>query len=181
MVDGARAYGGPSMIATGTALAIGALSSAGAGLASAKMQSSAAKNAAKEQQKGTDRALQIQREANAPYMQLGQQAAGRLQQPAPAYTQQFGGPQGSNGFQAFQPPQNAPMPTLGSIGQPQQAVPRGGISQQLAGYAAQQQQAGNPNYAPPMVMLSSPDGSVSKPVPAEIAPQFLAKGYRRVG
>ena len=105
-------------------LLIGTAISAAAGLGAAKMQSSAAKNAAKSQQAGTDRALQVQQQAAAPYMQLGQAAAGRLGEmganPQP-YTQQFGGPQRSTGFQAFNPTGGQP-PTLGSLGQPPQGM-----------------------------------------------------------
>lgn len=112
-------------IGIGAAMLIGSAVAGGTAIAGAKLQSNAAKDAAKAQQAGTDRALQVQQQANAPYMQLGQQAAGRLGQmaanPQP-YTQQFRAPGAppSSGIQSFQPSGGpGPMPTLGSIGQPQ--------------------------------------------------------------
>ncbi len=122
-------------IGVGAAMLIGSAVAGGTAVASAKLQSNAAKNAAKEQQKGTDRALQVQQQANAPYLALGQQGAQRLAQtPFQPYTQQFQPGRPNNGFQAPQ----GPPPTLGSIGQPQGAP---GMGQ------------------PQMVTLQAPDGS----------------------
>lgn len=154
-------------VATSTAIAIGmGAAAAGSSVAAAKIQSNAAKNAAKSQQAGTDKALQVQQETSAPYRQLGQMGVDRLTAlgaPQP-YTQQFrpggGQPQG-NGFQAFQPsggPQGAP-PTLGSIGMPQppQGTPPG-------------QQGGG------MVRLQAPDGSISpRPFSMEEAQAVMAQ------
>lgn len=139
----------------------GALISGVAGLGAAKMQSNAAKNAAKDQQQGTDRALQVQREVNQPYLNLGQQGASALssgQAMAQPYTQQFRPGSGNTGFQA-------PPPTLGSIGMPQ--APQGPPQGQQPGMGA-------------MVKLQGPDGSV-RDVPAQLAAQFIARGARRVG
>lgn len=154
-------------IGVGAALLIGSAASAGTALAGAKMQSNAAKKAQQAQQAGTDKALQIQHQVNAPYMQLGQAAAGRLGEmtanPQP-FTQQFRpgspGQPAPSGFQPFQP--SGGMPTLGSIGQPPQgppqAVPRGGMGQ------------------PPMVRLRAPDGSVSpQPFSMEDAQGVIAR------
>lgn len=150
------------------AVAIGSAISGGAALGAAKLQSNAAKNAAKEQQKGTDRALQVQREVNQPYLNLGQQGASALssgQAMAQPYAQQFRPGSGNTGFQPFQPPQGPP-PTLGSIGMPQQPP--------------MPPQGGQPPAMGNMVKLQGPDGSV-RDVPAQLAEQFIARGARRVG
>jgi len=189
-------------------LVIAAGIAAGAALGGAKMQSSAAKKAAKDQQDATDKALGVQQQQNAPYLQLGQQAAGRLasgQAMGKPYTQQFGGPGGSNGFQAFQPqaqgppPQGPPPGTLSGLGQaPQGQMPMGG-SQPGGSYNATGVDIGT--QAPPtldaysaalqatrppqggqggMVKLQAPDGSVSQ-VPMAMAEQFMARGAKRIG
>ncbi len=115
-------------------LVVGGIISAAAALGSAKIQSNAAKKAAGAQQEGTDKALQVQQQANAPYLALGQQGAQRLQQtPFQPYTQQFQPGRPNNGFQAPQ----GPPPTLGSLGQPQgnpmgQGGPQGAMQGQMA-------------------------------------------------
>ena len=115
---------------------IGGIISGVMAVGAAKKQAMAAKKAAEAQQVGTDKALAALKEANAPYLALGQQAAQRLQQtPFQPYTQQFRPGQPNNGYQAPQ----GPPPTLGSIGQPQ----------------------GQPGQPPQMVRLQAPDGSIS--------------------
>lgn len=81
------------------------------GLYSAHHTANAAKKAAAQQQTATEKALAIQQQASAPYMQLGQSAVQRLQNtPFQPYTQQFGGKGGASGFQAFTPsPSNAAL------------------------------------------------------------------------
>jgi hypothetical protein len=170
-------------VATSTAIGIGLAASAGASLASAKIQSNAAKNAAKTQQQGTDRALAVQQQANQPYMDLGKQAAARLasgQAMGQPYRQQFGGPGGSNGFQAFDQgrPMQGPPGTLAGLGQPpgpQGPPPQMGPPQGQPGPQMAMQGGGGG-----MVRLQAPDGSVSM-VPEAMAQQFIAKGARRVG
>lgn len=161
-------------VATSTAIGIGLAASAGTSLASAKIQSNAAKNAAKTQQSATNQALAVQQQANQPYMDLGKQAASRLASGAAMgqpYTQQFGGPGGSNGYQPFERgrPQQPLMGTLGGLGQPQGPP---------MGIGAPQGQQGPPQGG--MVRLQAPDGSVSM-VPDAMAQQFIAKGARRIG
>ncbi len=159
-------------------LLIGAAISAAAGLGAAKMQSNAAKNAAKKQQEGTDRALQVQQQANQPYMDLGRAAAGRLAQSQPQpYTQQFQGPpmpgqmapQGPPpGFQAFNPSgQQGPPPTLGNMGQmPPQGPPPG---------------AGGPPQEGAMVTLQAPTGETVRLPDGPQVQLALQRGARRVG
>ncbi len=140
-------------------LIIGGIASAASALGSAKIQSNAAKKAATEQQKGTDRALQIQQQANQPYMDLGAQAAHRLQQtPFQPYTQQFRPGQPGNGFQGPQ----GPPPTLGSIGQ----MPQGRPAPPMGAPPEMGQPQGG------MVTLRAPDGS-TRPVPAQMAQQMI--------
>lgn len=163
-------------IGVGAALLIGSAVAGGTAVAGAKIQSNAAKNAAKAQQAGTDRALAVQQQQNAPYLQVGQQAAARLasgQAMGKPYTQQFGGPGGSNGVQAFQPQGPPQQGTLGGLGQQGQApqMPQQG---QMPPQAPQQQQGGG------MVKLQAPDGSVSQ-VPEAMAQQFLQRGAKRIG
>lgn len=153
-------------VATSTAIGLGLAASAGTSLAAAKIQSNSAKNAAKTQQSATDKALGVQQQANQPYMDLGKQAAARLasgQAMGQPYTQQFGGPGGSTGYQPFAQgrPMQAPGGTLGGLGQPQGAQ-------------------GPPAPTGGMVRLQAPDGSVST-VPEAMAAQFEAKGARRIG
>ncbi len=140
---------------------IGGIISGVTAVGAAKKQATAAKKAAEAQQVGTDKALAALKEANAPYLALGQQGAQRLQQtPFQPYQQQFQPGRPNNGFQAPQ----GPPPTLGSIGQPQpnpmgQGGPQGGG----------------------MVTLRAPDGS-TRPVPAGMAQQMIqqaaAAGHR---
>jgi hypothetical protein len=170
--------------------------SAVSALASAKVQSNAAKNAQKAQQAGTDKALAVQQQANQPYMDLGKSSAQRLGQMtanAQPYTQQFTGAGGSTGAQAFTPaqqgmgsPQGPSQGSLGSLGQPQGAPGMGGPPQ---GGMPPQGQQGPPMGAPSqgqMVQLQAPDGSV-RPFPAAQADSIIQKAraqgheLRRVG
>jgi hypothetical protein len=170
------------------AIGIGLLVSAGTSIAAAKMQSNAAKNAQKAQQAGTDKALAVQQQSNRPYMQLGEQAANRLMQMPPQnYTQQFGGPGGSNGFQAFQQaPQGPPQGTLAGLGRPPQGGP---MPQNGPGMQVQPGPRMPPNGPPPqqmgqqggqMAQMMAPDGSV-RPVPLAMVAQLESRGARRVG
>jgi hypothetical protein len=136
-------------------LIIGGIASAASAIGSAKIQSNAAKKAATAQQAGTDKALAVQQQANAPYMALGQQGAQRLQQtPFQPYTQQFRPGQPNNGFQA--PQGGATLGSIGSMGQ-SQGAPMGGAMTQ-----------------PQMVQLQAPDGS-TKPFPAQDVPRIIAQ------
>ncbi len=141
-------------------LIIGGIASAASALGSAKIQSNAAKKAAEKQQVGTDKALQVQQQANAPYLALGQQAAQRLQQtPFQPYTQQFRPGQPNNGYQAPQ----GPPPTLGSIGQPQgQPMGQGGPQGRLA-------------------VVQAPNGEMAHIPEGPDLEQALAKGAKRIG
>ena len=140
-------------------LLIGVAISAATSAYAAKKQSDAAKKAAKSQQEGTDRALQIQQQANQPYMDLGKAAAARLAaMPQQQYTQQFQpgrpGAPASNGFQAFnpgQPPPMGPPPPAGQV--PSQNAPqRSPFSLGSLGGPTGQAQ-------PRLVTLQAPDGS----------------------
>jgi hypothetical protein len=159
-------------IGIGAAMLIGAAASGGAAVGAAKIQSNAANKAAKTQQAATNQALAVQQQANQPYMDLGRQAAARLSGPAlgQPYTQQFGGPNGSNGYQPFAQgrPMQGPQMTLGGLGQPQGAQ----MPPQPMG-APQGPQGG-------MVRLQAPDGSMSM-VPEAMAQAFIQRGARRVG
>jgi len=163
-------------IGVGAAMLIGSAVAGGAAVTGAKLQSNAAKNAAKAQQAGTDRALAVQQQQNAPYLQVGQQAAGRLasgQAMGQPYTQQFGGPGGSNGFQAFSPqPQGPPQQgTLGGLGQGQ--APMAPQQGQMPPQAPQQAQGGG------MVMMEGPDGS-RKAVPQAAVQMAMQRGAKVV-
>lgn len=114
---------------------IGMAASSAASIGAAKIQSNAAKKAQDAQQQGTDRALQAQQQANAPYLALGQQAAGRLaaRGPAQPFQGQFqpgGGPSMSLGSIGQPPMPSAPQGPPQGMG-PGQAMPAG-VSQQLA-------------------------------------------------
>jgi hypothetical protein len=81
------------MIATGTALAIGA----GAGLLGSKMQADAARSAARTQAQAANRAMAQEREMYdiargdlAPYRELGYTALGDIENRIPFFTSQFG-------------------------------------------------------------------------------------------
>jgi len=170
-------------IGVGAAMLIGSAVAGGTAVAGAKIQSNAANKAREQQQAATNQALAVQQEQNAPYLQVGQQAAARLasgQAMGKPYTQQFGGPGGSNGFQAFnpQPPpqQGPPQGTLSSLGQPPQGQMPMGPQQQMPPPQGppQGQQGGG------MVKLQAPDGSMSQ-VPEAMAQQFIQRGARRIG
>jgi hypothetical protein len=168
-------------VATSTAIALGV--GAATSIASAKIQSNAAKNAAKTQQQGTDRALMVQQQANQPYMDLGKQAAARLasgQAMGQPYRQQFGGPGGSNGFQAFDQgrPMQGPPGTLGGLGQPpgpQGPPPQMGPPQGQPGPMMAMQGGGGG-----MVMMEGPDGT-RKAVPQSAVQLALSRGAKVVG
>ena len=113
-------------VGTTTAIGIAAAASAGAGIASAKIGSNAAQNAAATQSASADKALGLQQQvygdqkaAQAPYQQLGQQALGRLSAFQPS-TAQFN-PQNYQGGAPVASPQPQ-MGTLASMGQ--QAPPQ---------------------------------------------------------
>lgn len=175
------------------ATAIGAVASLGG----AKMASSAAGKAQKAQQAATDRALAAQTAANQPYMDLGRQAAGRLgalTANAQPYTQQFGGPQGSNGVQAFgsmqggpQGPQGPPPGSLASMAGGAPSMPQGG----QPGMMPPQRQPGPPmgQPGPPqgpqggqMVTLQAPTGQTMQlPAGSPQVQMLLQRGARQVG
>jgi hypothetical protein len=187
-------------VATSTALIIAGGVSAATSLASAKMQSNAAHNAARQQQQATNQALAVQQRVNQPYMDVGSAAAQRLGQMGAnfqPYTQQFGGPGGSNGFQPFQGPPQGPPPgmppgagpqgpppgSLAGMGRPPMGPGPQGAA--MAGQGPQMAQGGAPAMAQGgaqgmMVKLQGPDGSV-RDVPAAIAAQLIARGAQRVG
>ena len=149
---------------------VGSAIAGGTAVASAKMQSNAAKNAAKDQQKATNQALAVQQQANQPYMDLGRQAAqrlGQMSQNAQPYTQQFGGPGGSNGFQAFggpqmgQPPQGPPPGSLAGLGQPPQGPGMGGPPQGMRPPQGQPPMQGPPQGGGGMVRVQAPTGEIA--------------------
>ena len=152
-------------VATSTAIAIAAsAAAAGSSYAAARTQANAAKDAAKSQQAGTDRALQLQQENSAPYRQLGQEGVNRLMQMGPAqpYTQQFR-PGQNNGFQA---PMTlgglgGPPPSAGAPQGPPQAVPRG---MGMGG----------------LVTLRAPTGEVVRIPDGPMVQQALARGAERM-
>lgn len=168
--------------------------SAGAGLASAKVQSNAAKKAQQAQQQGTDKALAVQQQANQPYMDLGRQATARLSQMAAnqqPYTQVFGSGAGAQG-QPGQPTQG-PRAMGGNQFQMPPQMPRQGPPQGMGlGQLGQAGMGQPPPMRPPqgqqgpgmggggMVKLQAPDGSV-RDVPMDQAQQFIQRGARRVG
>jgi hypothetical protein len=156
-------------------LIVGGIVSAATALGSAKVQSNAAKNAAKEQQKGTDRALQVQQQAHQPYMDLGKAAAARLAaMPQEPYTQQFRpsqpgmpgvpGQPASSGFQAFNPGGGG---SLAGLGQPPQAGSMPGASGAQVGGG--------------MVTLQAPTGETVRMPDGPMVQQALQRGARRVG
>ncbi|MES2531840.1 MAG: hypothetical protein V4636_12440 [Pseudomonadota bacterium] len=185
-------------IGIGAAMLIGSAASAGAGLASAKAQSNAAKKAQQQQQAATDKALAVQQQTNQPYMQLGQQAAARLGQMAAnqqPYTQVFGsgagaqgqpgqpmrgpGAMGGNQFQMSpqRPPQGPPQGMgLGQIGQ-------GGMGQPQPMRPPQGQQGpgmGMPPQQAPMGRWLMPGGQTAQG-PLNQAQMYESKGGRRIG
>jgi hypothetical protein len=105
-------------MAVGTALAIGGLINAGMGLFGAHKASSAAKDAAKIQQEGADKAMGVQRDVYNqqmmgmdPYANVGRQAMntlGRLTSPGQPYTPQLQRYDARTGYGAYggvqQPP-----------------------------------------------------------------------------
>lgn len=180
-------------IATGTALAIGGLASAGAGIAGAKMQSSAAKKAAETQQRAADQAMAVQRDVyrdqmamNQPYVQVGQQAIGTL-------GRLLGAPEGARfAAPALQPQpiaipgsgarMSSPGSRLGAV-MPQMgqgpAPMSGNPMPQGQNTAPQMSQQGPVFGGNGMIRLQAPDGSMGE-VPAHLADQFIARGARRV-
>ena len=162
------------MFATGTALAIAGLASAGGGLAQAKMQSSAAKKAAQTQQQGVQQAGQyIQQglgqlgQLYSPFINSGTGAIGtigRLTTPGPGA--RFASPGPPNAMPQMPQPGMA-MPRMG--GPMPSTMPGGG--------------GGMPGGMPsgggsaPMVRIQAPDGEV-RAVPANMVQQYLAAGAR---
>lgn len=154
------------------ALAIPAIiGAAGVGVQAvgAKKASDASKSAAQQQQQSVTQAQQFNREAFdrqsaalAPYQQAGQQALGNLMN-------RYGGSdpaamaQRANAFTSSAQQGGPAFPSA------------------LSGYGGQSPMPQPGGQAGGMVLLSSPDGSMTKPVPAAMAQQFLAKGYRRAG
>ncbi len=146
---------------------------AGTQLVGAKMQSGAAKDAAKTQQTATNQGLQVQQQALQPYQDLGRVGLQQLQNPsfAQPYRPMFGSGQGA---QAFQGPQGA-QPTLGGIGQPQPPpMPPQGPQARPMGQPQPMQSGGE------MLLVEAPTGE-RRPMPAALAQQAVAKGARIVG
>lgn len=134
-------------IATGTALALAAASSAGGNLIGAKLKSNAAKNAAKAQQQGTAQAQQYMQQGlsqlgslYAPYINSGAGAMGtigRLTTPGPGATYASPGP-----------PNTMPQPYGMSPGQ---AMPRYGGAPIQGGTFAQMA----PPQGPPQMAMNT--------------------------
>lgn len=176
----------------GTALVIGSLASAGAGVAGAKMASNSANKAAKTQTAAADRsaalmqqAYQQQQQLQAPYLQAGRNAIGNLSSlmnPGQPYTPQMQaqnqqamqlGPQ----FTGQQPPGSAV---------PRQGPPTRMGAPPMLGGGPPPMAGGGPMasaMAPQgdMVLMSSPDGRQTQRVPRAMAQQFLAQGARVIG
>ena len=161
----------PIGLAAGLMLA-GTAGSAAATIGAAKIQSNAAKRAQKEQQAATDKAMAVQTQQNQPYLDLGRQAAQRLQNmPFQPYMQTFGSGRGAQlPTPPPQGPQGPPPGSLASLGQPGgQMMPPGSAVPPQAVQRIQQAmpQRMQPGLPPGMVRL--PDGRV---VPQGMAPQI---------
>jgi len=179
-------------IGVGAAMLIGSAVAGGTAVAGAKIQSNAAKNAQQQQQQATNQALAVQRQALQPYQDIGQRGLQQLQNPAfsQPYTQVFGG--GSNGAQAFggmappqgPPPQGMQGPPPQMPQGPPQGPPPGSLGAMGAGQPGPgmggQPQAPQGGAAGMMVRVQKPDGGVVS-IPAQMLPQALANGGRRVG
>lgn len=153
-----------------------------AGLGAAKIQSNAASKGQQAQQSATDKALAVMKEQTAPYRGLGQQGVDRLTAlgPAQPYTQQFTGrPNGSNGYQAFQPqgqatqgggPGNAPEQAQYIVG------PGPGRTQPSVGWGTGPLGApgpGQPGYVPPQ---AQPQGGSLAGIGMGGGPQAMGQG-----
>lgn len=192
-------------VATSTAIAIGVGAAGAAGsLGAAKMQSNAAKNAAKLQITSQEKAQGVnqqvyndQRQALNPYVQAGNDSLSRLMaqhwgsgglSPGMSGTTMQPGQRVTPGSSYAPPPPGSMAPGMGSNIPPNIAAPRFGA--QMAQGPPQGSPQGGPNPlaaamggAPqggPMVKLQGPDGSM-RDVPAQLADQFIARGARRVG
>jgi hypothetical protein len=157
-------------IATGTALAIAALTGAGGSIAGAKMGSDAANRSARMQTDATNRAAELQAQATrdalafqreqfeygqqtmAPYLRIGEQSLGTL-------GNMMGFPGGAGGGTG------APMMAgrAGTGGAP-------GTLGNMGGY-----------QPPEMVLMASPDGSSTRQVPRAMVPHYTSRGGRVVG
>lgn len=167
-------------IATSTAIAIAAGASAGASVASAKMQSNAAKNAAKTQAASADRANALAAEANryqqsamAPFAGAGTGAVNTLSQllGVPSGGQfaspgmGYGGPGGGYG-----PPAGAPMGMIPGVGAasrlrvPYEQMPMPGGGDPGGGGHVRPGPAGPPSFGP--------SAATARPVPAAAGPQY---------
>lgn len=157
---------------TGTMIGIGVASS----LASAKMQSNAAKNAAKTQAAAGDKALaaqqsgyQQQRQDFQPYQQAGNAALARLGQTAGTYT-------GGSTAAPFPMPQQPPQGGLGSLGQPPPGAlpPLGGSPAPGPGMPPQMPSGGAQGG---LVRVQAPTGEMAM-LPPQQAQAAVAKGAK---
>jgi hypothetical protein len=164
-------------------MALAGAISGGASLASAKMGSNAAKDAARIQSQSADKAAGMMNQAYAPYLQAGASSMGMLGRltGAPAAARYASEPLPPAAGMPMQPrPQRPPMPQ-GPISTgmgPQGPVMMGGRPPMPGG--PPMWQPGGMNQMGQMVRLVSPDGE-ERDVPAYLADSYISRGARRVG
>jgi len=182
-------------IGTGLAIGIAAAASAGSQIYAAKTASKAAKDAAKIQTQGADRAMGAVDSALGPWVRKGRETAstlGRLTAAPPG--SRFAAPDPTMAPPAQGPSTGArPMPQGGTIRG--LAQPRGGPMNTWSpgGNSPPQRQPpqlppgmpGVPSLPPSgggaeMIMLRAPDGS-TQPVPAYLADRYIQAGAERIG